>query len=193
MSDDSPTEHFEHAEHAEHAAHSGDRFLAIVSVTIAVLAVVAATVGSLETVETAATINAKNDAVLMQNKATDTWNFFQAKSVKKNLYEIAAAAVAGTGAANTSDDFKKQAARNGADQKSLQEKGDALEHQTEAKLVESEAHEHRHHILTMSVTLLHVAIAIATLAIIMRGARWPWYGALILGVLGTAGALMAYF
>ena len=88
---ESPAEHFEHAEHAEHASLLGDPFLMRVSVTIAILAVVAATVGSLETLETAAAMNAKNTAVLLQNQATDIWNFYQAKSIKKNLYAIAAA------------------------------------------------------------------------------------------------------
>jgi hypothetical protein len=187
MTDESPIEHFEHLERAQHAAHSGDAFLALVSVTIAILAVIAASVGSLESIETAATINAKNDAVLLQNRATDTWGFFEAKSIKKNMYQIAAAT--GTG---TVDDFKSQAKRYGADEKDLQAKAESLEHQTEAKLTASENHEHRHHVLTVSVTLLHVAIAIATLAIIMRGVRWPWYGALALGALGTIGAIAAY-
>lgn len=187
MSDNSPTEHFEHLEHAEHAAHSGDSFLVTVSATIAILAVVAATVDSFETIETAATINAKNDAVLLQNKATDTWNFFQAKSIKKNMYQVAAQA-----APAQADAFKKEAARNAADEKELGEKGKALEEQTEGKLKESESHERRHHRLTLSVTLLHVGIAIATLAIIMRGARWPWYAAIGLGIAGVIVAIMAY-
>lgn len=184
---ESPTEHFEHAEHAEHASLLGDPFLTQVSVTIAVLAVVAATVGSLETLETAAAMNAKNTAVLLQNQATDNWNFYQAKSIKKNLYAIAAAN-SGPGA----DDFKQQAARYGKDEEELFAKGKALEQQTEEKLLESEGHEHRHHILTAAVTFLHVAIAIATISIIMRGQRWPWYIALVLGALGSIGAAYAY-
>lgn len=187
MADESPTEHLEHIEHAEHAAHSGDSFLVTVSATIAILAVVAATVDSFETIETAATINAKNDAVLLQNKATDTWNFFQAKSLKKNMYTIAA-----TANPAMADAFKKDAARNAADEKELGEKGKALEEQTESKLHESESHEHRHHRLTLAVTLLHVGIAIATLAIIMRGTRWPWYAAIALGIAGVVVAIMAY-
>ena len=85
---ESPVEHFEHAEHAEHAALLGDPFLTQVAVTIAILAVIAATVGSLETLETAAAIGDKNTAVLLENKATDTWNFYQAKSIKKSRYAI---------------------------------------------------------------------------------------------------------
>jgi hypothetical protein len=184
---ESPVEHFEHTEHAEHAALLGDPFLTQVAVTIAILAVIAATVGSLETLETAAAIGDKNAAVLVQNKATDTWNFYQAKSIKKNLYAIAAA-----NGGPKADDFKKQAERNGADEQGLFAKGQALEHQTEEKLRDSERHENRHHILTVAVTLLHVAIAIATIAIIVRGQRWPWYAALALGAIGATGAAYAY-
>jgi hypothetical protein len=183
----SPTEHFEHAEHAQHAAHLSSSFLTNVSITIAILAVVAATVGSLETIETAATIGAKNEAVLLQNKATDNWNFYQAKSIKKNMYEIAATAIPDAKA-----DLKQQAQRYGSDEKDLFAKGQALEQATEAKLHESAQHEHRHEILTVAVTLLHVSIAIATISIIMAGRRWPWYGSIALGIAGSLGALYAY-
>ncbi len=184
---ESPVEHFEHAENAGHASLLGDPFLMQVSVTIAILAVIAATAGSLETLETAGAIGDKNAAVLLQNKATDTWNFYQAKSIKKNLYAIAAA-----NGGPKADDFKKQAERNGVDEEEIFAKGQALEHQSEEKLRDSERHEHRHHILTVAVTLLHVAIAIATIAIIVRGQRWPWYAALALGAMGTMGAAYTY-
>ncbi len=182
MAEEAPTEDFEHAEHV-----AGDPFLAVVAITIAVLAVVAAGVGSLETIETAATIDTKSDAVLLQDKATDLWNFFQAKSLKKNMYEIAAAA----GGPNAQG-FAQQAKRNGDDQQRLQAQGKVLEQQRDAKLEASERHEQRHESLTVSVTLLHISIAIATIAIIRRGARWPWYTALVLGVAGVIGTAVAY-
>ena len=184
---ETPTEHFEHAEHAEHAALLGDPFLTQVSITIAILAVIAATIGSLETLETAASMGDKNAAVLLQNRATDNWNFYQAKSIKKHLYTV--------GAANggpMAEGFKKQVEGYGREEKELFAKGQALEHQTEEKLKDSEHHEHRHHILTISVTFLHVAIAIATIAIIVRGQHWPWHAALALGAMGALGAAYAY-
>jgi hypothetical protein len=187
MTDAPPTEDFEQAEHAEHAAHAENPFLVIVAVTIAILAVVAAGVGSLETIETQATIDSKNDAVLLQNKATDVWNFFQAKSIKKNMYQIAAAA----GGASA-EDFKQQAKHNGDDQQALQAQGKALEARRDDKLAESERHAHRHAVLTIAVTLLHISIAIATISIVRNGARWPWYSALVLGVAGILGTAFAY-
>jgi hypothetical protein len=184
---ESPAEHFEHADHAAHASLLGDPFLTKVSVSIAILAVIAATVGSLETLETAAALSDKNAAVLLQNKATDNWNFYQAKSIKKHLYDI--------GAANggpMADEYKKQAEKYSEDEKELFAKGQELEGQTEEKLRASERHEHRHHVLTIAVTFLHVAIAIATIAIIVRGLTWPWYAALALGAMGSIGAGYAY-
>lgn len=187
MSEELPSEHLEHAEHAAHASLFGDPFLMKVSVSIAILAVIAATVGSLETLDTAAALDEKNAAVLLQNKAIDNWNFYQAKSIKKHLYDISAA-----NGGPKADEFKMQAEKYGSEEKELFDNGQALEQQTEEKLKSSERHEHRHHVLTIAVTFLHVAIAIATLAIIIRGLTWPWYAALALGAAGTFGAAYAY-
>ena len=182
-----PTEHFEHAEHAEHVAHLGDRTLTLVSMTIAVLAMLAATAGSLETLETAAAFGEKNHAVLMQARASDSWAFFQAKSTKMNLYAIAAEQPG-----PKAQDFAEKARRYGDEQKEIEKDARSFEAQAEAALAASETHERRHHILTIAVTFLHVGIAIATIAIIMRGQLWPWRSAILLGLLGTVGALYAY-
>ena len=74
----------------------------------------------------------------------------------------------------------------------MQDKAEGFEHQVEQRLHEAERHEHRHHILTTGVTLLHVAIAITTIAIITKGRRWPWHMGLALGVAGVALAGYAY-
>jgi hypothetical protein len=89
MSHDPALEAHEHAEHAEHAAHARDPFIAKVSITVAVLAVMAATAGSLETVEASRAIAQSSEAVLAQDKATDSWNEYQADSLKRHMYEIA--------------------------------------------------------------------------------------------------------
>jgi hypothetical protein len=90
MSQDPALEAHEHAEHAEHAAHEGNPFLSRVSITIAILAVMAAAAGSLETVEGGRAITESSEAVLSQEKATDAWNEYQADSLKRHMYDIAA-------------------------------------------------------------------------------------------------------
>jgi hypothetical protein len=186
MIESSPQEHFEHVEHAEHAAHSGDSFLSLVSVSIAVLAVIAATVGSLETMETAKAFAEKNSAVLLQSKASDNWAYYQAKSVKLNLYTLFGEQAGGK------PEYAEKARRYDSELKEIEKQARDYEHKSHEALEASEVHEHRHHILTIAVTLLHVSIAIATIAIIVRGHRWPWHGALLLGAAGVVGAILAF-
>jgi len=112
---------------------------------------------------------------------------YQAKSIKKNLYEVAAAQ-----GGPTADAMTANAKRNEQDSAKIQADAKALEQQVDEKLTDSELHTRRHHILTLAVTLLHIAIAIATLSIIMRGRRWPWHGSLALGVIGLLAAGFAY-
>lgn len=178
---DSPLEEMEaheHAEHAEHAAHGGDSLLSQVTMTIAVMAVVAAIGGSLEETEGDKTIADKNTAVLLQNQATDTWNEFEAKSTKKNLYQLFA-----DQGGPKADAYVKEVAKNVADQAKLMKKAKDFEAKRDAVSEDAELHERRHGRLTIASTLLHMAIAIATLAIILHR-RWPWLTSIALAVAG---------
>lgn len=185
--EDRTTEHLEHAEHAEHAAHAGNPFITIVSVTIALLAVAAATVGSLETIESGGAIAEKNEAVLRQSQASDQYTFYQAKSLKKNMLDIAIAA--GNPKATEYGETVKRYEEEGKD---ILKEAKEFEKKRDEKLKEAEHHEHRHHVLTTGVTLLHVAIAVATIAIITKGQRWPWYASILLGLGGIAVSAYAY-
>lgn len=180
MPHDTALEAHEHAEHAEHAAHEADPFIGRVSITIAILAVLAATAGSLETVEAGGAITSSSEAVLKQDQATDDWGFYEAKSIKKNLYAIAA----DQGGAKA-EDYKKTSEKNAKEEEGIQEKAKDAEKERDALLAVSRRHENRHHWLTASATLLEVAIAICTVAIITRR-RWFWYGSILLGAVGLA-------
>jgi hypothetical protein len=70
--------------------------------------------------------------------------------------------------------------------------GNEIRKSVDEKLGDSDIREHRHHVLTFAVTLLHIPIAVATLSIITRGKRWPWIGSLALDVLGMIAAGFAY-
>ena len=185
--EDVTSEHMERREHAEHAAHSGDPLLTKVSVTIAILAVVAATIGSLETIESGTALSKKSESVLLQNRATDQWSYFQAQSIKKNMYDIAKTANPGQ-----AEVFEAKARSYEHDSDATKEKAEELGRESESLLQAGEHHEKRHHVLTVGVTLLHVGIAVATLSIIMRGRRWPWQASMVLGAIGAAVAAYAY-
>ena len=185
MSDPAFSAH-EHAEHAEHAAHANYPFISRVSITIAVLAVLAATVGSLETLEAGAAIESSSEAVLEQNKASDIWGEYQADSLKKHLYGIAA----DSGGANA-----KRYHKTSDEQKATQAnvKNHAMEDEAarDEKLAEGRVHEHRHHRLAVAATLAEIGIAICTVAIITRR-RSFWVGSLALGLGGVVVLAYAY-
>jgi hypothetical protein len=186
---DSPLEELEnreHMEHAEHAAHSANRLMSYVSITIAVLAVTSALVGSLETIADGAALSQKNEAVLAQNRASDQWNFFEAKSLKKNMYALAA----DQGGPNA-DKYRKTAASNEKDENGIQVEAKKFEEERDSLLKASARSEEQHHRLTIAATLMHMGIAISTIAII-SGKRWPWHASLVLGAAGALVTGIAY-
>jgi Domain of unknown function (DUF4337) len=186
---DSPLEELEHREHAEHAQHaqeSGDPLILQVTFTIAVLAVAAAISASLETTESDAAIVAKNDAVLAQDQATDAWGFANSKSLRKKVFEIAA-----DGAGPKAPAYVKSAAHEGVDEAKANALAKSFEVKRDAALELADKHEHRHARLTVGSTLLHMAIAIATLAILLHR-RWPWFAAIGLSAIGVGVAIWAY-
>ena len=186
MSHDPALEAHEHAEHAQHAAHEKDPFISRVSITVAVLAVMAAAAGSLETVEGGRAITQSSEAVLAQDKATDSWNEYQADSLKRHMYEIAS--VAGGPKA---DEYAKEIGKDREGQSKAREKAEDAEKDRDARLKESALHEERHHWLTGAATLVEIGIALSTVAIITRR-RIFWLGAMGLGAVGAALFAFAY-
>jgi hypothetical protein len=183
MSQDPALEAHEHAEDAEHAAHARDPFISKVSITVAVLAVLAATAGSLETVEGGRAITESSEAVLAQDKATDAWNEYQADSLKRHMYDIAAE--------NGLSHYRGESASERGVQDKARAKAEEAEKERDAKIVESARHEARHHWLTGAATLIEIGIALSTVAIITR--RQPfWFGAMGLGAVGLALFATAY-
>jgi len=176
----------EHAEHAEHAAHEHDPFISRVSITIAILAVLAAGVGSLETVEAGGAIVASSEAVLSQDKATDVWGEYQADSLKKHMYGIAAD-TGGPKAEKYAETGKEEAAKQAELKKQAQED----EAERDKLLAASRTHEHRHHWLTAAATLLEIGIAICTVAIITRRKAF-WLGSVGLGLVGLVVAALGF-
>ena len=177
---DAPAEFNEHREHAEHAAHANNPLITKVSITIALLAVVTAITGSFETLENGAAITEASHAVLAQDKATDAWNFYQAKSLKKRIDTLAA----DQGGPNA-DKFRQAAAKEAGEEAGIQAEAKKDEAERDTLLGSSERHEQRHHRLTGAATLLEMAIAISTIAIITTR-RWPWLISILLGVAGVA-------
>ena len=186
MSNDPALEAHEHAEHAEHAAHEKSPFVSKVSITVAVLAVMAAAAGSLETVEGGRAITESSEAVLAQDKATDSWNEYQADSLKRHMYEIASGAGGAPARA-----YGEEIAKDRDGQAKARIKAQEAEKDRDQRLHESAMHEERHHWLTGAATLIEIGIALSTVAII-TSRRAFWFSAMGLGAFGAALFVFAY-
>ncbi|HEY5046845.1 MAG TPA: DUF4337 family protein [Rhizomicrobium sp.] len=176
----------EHAEHAQHAAHEHDPFISRVAITVAVLAVLAAVSGSLETVEGGRALGASSEAGLKQDQATDAWDEFQADSLKKNIYTIAADAGGPHAGA-----YSKEAKSRGDKQTKDRNHAAHDEAERDVLMAESRLHEGRHHWLTGSATLFEIGIAMCTVAIITRR-HWLWGAAMLFAVGGLALLAVTY-
>jgi hypothetical protein len=176
----------EQHERASEAHKEKDAFVSRVSILVAVLAVVTAATSSLENTETAGAITDSSRDVLAQDKATDQWNFYESKSLKKNLFDVAAAQ-----GGPRSADYAKKSAHEAEGQDAAQNQAKAFEKKRDEALESSEKHEHRHHRLAIAATLLEIGIAISTVAIITRK-NWPWAMSALLGLAGVAILVSAF-
>ena len=186
MEHDPALEAHEQAEHAAHAAHEQDPFVARVAMTVAVLAVMAATAGSLETVEAGRAIALSSAAVLAQEQATDAWNEYQADSLKRHMYEIAAA-----GGGAKADEWRGDIPPERVNQARARGQAEKAEHARDTDMADSTRHEERHHWLTGSATLIEIGIALSTVAIITKR-RSFWLAAMALGAAGAVLFAIAY-
>lgn len=148
-----------------------------VSITIAILAVAGVILGSLESMENAASAKAGSQALIHQNRATDAWAALDARMVRQAL----GGNLAKPGHFIDKDDERLGAYAREQEQLSL------------ASLAAVEARGNRHHMLTWGVMLVQIAIAIATISIIARSRRWPWFTAIALGAAGVATGLAGFF
>jgi hypothetical protein len=184
MSHDPALEAHEQAERAEHAA--GDPFVSRIAISVAAFAVLAALAGSLETIEEGRALGSTSEAVLAQDQATDSWDEFQADSLKKHIYSIAA-----DGGGAHAALYRKTAKDYSDTQSKLQQKAKDKEAERDALLAKGKAHETRHHWLTGAATLFEIGIAMSTVAIITRR-HWLWFSATVFGAVGLVLLATAY-
>ena len=125
--------------------------------------------------------------MLAQDQATDEWGFANSKSLRKKIYEIAADAAGPKAAAYAKSVAHEERRRGQGHRRRQGVRGQARQRRSRPR----DRHEVRHGRLTVASTLLHMAIAIATLAILLHR-RWPWFAAIALSAVGVAVSAWAF-
>jgi hypothetical protein len=93
-------ENLEHAEHAQHASHTNKRIALLIAV-IALFLAFSETLGK----------SAQTEALTLNIKSSDTWNFFQAKTVRQTAIRTAAEGLNAQSGAITDDAVKAAVAK----------------------------------------------------------------------------------
>ncbi len=182
--------HGPHDHEIEHVAAQGGHDPA--AGTIAVATAIIATVGALFSYMGGATqANAglfKNDAAIKKTEASNQWNFYQAKSSKQNMAELASVLVADDKRAKYLDEverYKKEKAEIKLAAEKLEAEATAWDRKSGEQM-------HQHHRWAQATTALQVSIALAAMALLTKK-QWlqrGMYGVATVGVvLGALAAL----
>ena len=156
---------------------------------IAMFTAVIATVGAIFAYMGGATqANAglyKNNAAIKKTEASNQWNYYQAKSSKQNLAELALVLVAD----DRKPGYQKEIDRYKLEKAEVKLAADKLEAEATDWDRKSDDQMHLHHRWAQATTALQVAIAMAAIALLTKK-KWLEWGMFGMGAIGAAiGAL----
>jgi hypothetical protein len=136
----------------------------------------------------------KNQSVLRKTEASNQWNYYQAKSSKQNLAELALALAP----KEKQEFYTKEVERYKVEKEVIKKDAEALE--LEVKKYDAQSDEankksaekvHPHHRWELAMTLFQIAIALASITILTR-MRWLFVTSGLAGVAGLALAAAAW-
>src|SRR5881392_1166313 len=188
--------HGPHDHELEHAAQhgaEGHHGVAGGSLTnqVAMFTAIIATVGAIFAYMGGATqANAglyKNNAAIKKTEASNQWNYYQAKSSKQNLAELALELAPESRKGFYADEVKRYKGEKGE----IQFAAKKLEDEATDWDKRSDAEMHTHHRWAQGMTALQVAIAMAAIALLTRRRLFEYlvYG---FGAVGVATGALAW-
>jgi hypothetical protein len=154
-------------EHSHHAFSSFDKRVAATMGVIAAMLAVVTVMGHIST----------TDELLQQQKASDQWSYYQAKSIRRYTSDVAHDFLAAFG----KDQGAEKYARN---VEKYQREGEEIKIEAEKLEAESKVWGTRALRLHFGGIFLELGIVFASLAILTKRA-FIWYGAMILALIGV--------
>ena len=189
MSADGFHVHGPHDHELEHAAaHSTpDSFAGQLAVITAVLATVGAIFSYMGGATQASAGLFKNDAAIRKTEAANQWNYYQAKSSKQNLSELAIALAPADKQSFYQDEVKRYKTEK-AEIKVVAEKLEAESKDFDDKSAEQM---HQHHRWAQATTALQISIAMAAIALLTKR-KWLEYVVFGVGGMGVVLGALAW-
>jgi len=172
--------HGPHDHAVEHAAHNTDKFSGRIAVTTAILA----TIGALFGYQGGATQNDaamfKNNAAIAKTEAANRWNYYQAKSNKQNLAELAM-----TLPNVDPEKYRADVARYKTEKDEIRKEAEKWEAKSLEWDKKSDSVLHQHHQWALATTAEQIAIALAAITL-LTNRRWMLVATYIVAVAGIA-------
>ncbi|MFK3792006.1 DUF4337 domain-containing protein [Pseudomonas piscis] len=173
-----PSPHEKHVEHLSEQAHArNDSFASKIAVTTAIMATLGALLSYQAGSSESLAAMDKNNAAMKKTEAANQWNYYQAKSSRQNLAELAAH-IPGVDAKH----YSIEAQRYQKEKEAVRLKAEALEAQAQDWDEQSEATLHQHHRWAQAMMAIQIAISMAAITLLTRK---QWLARL---AYGTAGA-----
>lgn len=187
-------EHFEVESKVEpEEGHPSHWLIPAVAITTAVLAVLAAYASFAGGKAVHGSLAQLTEAAILQAQASDQWAFYQAKGIKRHVFEVQrdTLRLAGTpAAAALAARYDKEVTRYLSDQDKISKDAQALEHRRDGASKVAERYDTLHQQFGRAVAFFQVGIVLCSVAAIIR--RTPlWYGGIVAGLAGAAVMLQA--
>ena len=178
--------HGPHDHALEHAAQGhGNSFTNKIAMFTAIIATVGAIFGYMGGATQANAGLYKNDAAIKKTEASNQWNYYQAKSSKQNLSELAMELAP----ASKKDFYTEEIKRYKVEKSEIKAGAEKLEAESKHWDEQSDEQMHQHHRWAQATTVLQVAIAMAAIALLSKK-KWLEYvmygagaGGVVIGVL----------
>jgi Na+/glutamate symporter len=183
-----PHDHeIEHAQQGGHGGHDNGGMINQIALFTAVIATVGAVFGYMGGATQANAGLFKNDAAIKKTEASNQWNYFQAKSTKQSLAELARDLTA-----REEDKAKYQAKvdRYEKEKTEIKTVADKLESEATEWDHKSDEQMHQHHRWAQSTTVLQVSIALAAIALLTKK-KWLEVAMFAAGGIGLAVGVLA--
>ena len=164
------------------------------SLSIVFIAVLAAVATQWSGKYSSRVLVALNDATFDQAKASDQWSYYQAKSIKQNLYEVArdqlpkASEATDSAAAKQPESFNAKIAKYEQDKNQIQADAKNLEEQRDRARNAAVIASQQGSRMGLAVSIFQISIAMGSICLVVK--KKPlWFLSLLLG--GLAAAEMA--
>lgn len=172
--------HGPHDHELEHAAqgHGGGHTNSIAMFT-ALIATVGALFGYMGGATQANAGLYKNNAAIKKTEASNQWNYYQAKSSKQNLSELAMELTPAK-----REFYQEEIKRYKGEKSEIKAAAEKLEAQSKNWDEASDEQMHQHHRWAQATTVLQVSIAMAAIALLSKR-KWLEYVMYVAGAVGV--------